>query len=302
MAPRRMTAGLSVVVTGVIYNFAGELGYWDGDQGFGMAPLHRLSERGPLQHGATDTGARLDPRSVTIGVMLPATDEATLEDKRDLLLDLFRPRDTPVALRLYRANGQIRHLDAHTTGGLEFGSAQISRDYGGHIVLKTSIDLVAPDPVWYDPAELAVSFGVAAGAGGMFVPTMVPTFIGASTVDQTTQVPYDGSWLSNPIITIQGPITDPVVQNLTTGEKLSFVGFSLASGMTYTIDTRYGYKTVTDTSGGNRISELSTDSDLTGFHLEPDASGNINTLRVTGSAANSATQVFVRFRRNFIGV
>lgn len=302
MPPLRNTAGLSVLVSGIPYNLAGELGYWDGDDGFGMPPVRRLSERGPLQHGVTDIGYRLDPRLLQVGFVVQATTEAALENKRDILLDLFRPTETPVTLRLYRANGQLRHIDAHVTDGLAFGQATRRGGGGSPITMRVDLALSAPDPIWYDPTVIAVSFGVAAGAGGMNVPTPVPTLIGPSTVDQTTQAGYVGNWDAYPTIIIQGPITDPIVTNVTTGEKLSFLGFALAAGVTYTIDTRYGYKTVTDNTGVNRINQLSNDSDLTGFHLEADAPGNVNTLKVTGSGANSATQVFVRFTNNYIGV
>ena len=38
--------------------------------GFGMPPSHRLTERGPLQHGETDLGYLLDPRLIQIAVKL----------------------------------------------------------------------------------------------------------------------------------------------------------------------------------------------------------------------------------------
>ena len=41
-----------------------------GDQGFGLAPLHRITTRGPLQHGDSDIDFRLDPRILQIPLLV----------------------------------------------------------------------------------------------------------------------------------------------------------------------------------------------------------------------------------------
>jgi hypothetical protein len=77
-----------------------------------------------------------------------------------------------------------------------------------------------------------------------------------------------------------GPITSPVITNAITGDKLDFTGTTIVGGASYTIDCRYGQKTVVDSAGANQISKLTSDSDLSTFCLlpDPDAPGGANTL------------------------
>jgi hypothetical protein len=169
---------------------------------------------------------------------------------------------------------------------------------------RAVIALCAPDPVWYDPTQVAQVFALGGGGGAFAVPLAVPVAVGASTIDQTTMVPYAGSWRSEPIIRIVGPITNAVITNLSTDEKLDFTGTTISAGDYYEIDTRFGYKTVKDAAGANKISKLTTDSDLATFHLAPDpevADGE-NSINVAGSSANAATAVTVYWYSRFIGI
>jgi len=86
-----------------------------------------------------------------------------------------------------------------------------------------------------------------------------------------------GSWDEYPLINVPGSATSPIIQNLSTGETLNFSGAIIPENITYTIDARYGYKTVTDSAGINQIAKLSDDSDLATFHISP----GVNVFQVT---------------------
>lgn len=117
-------------------------------------------------------------------------------------------------------------------------------------------------------------------------------------------IAYAGSWRAYPVVTIEGPITDPVLTNTSTGDKLDFTGTTISSGDTYTIDCRYGFKTVKDAAGTNKIADLSSDSDLATFHLAPDpevSSGN-NALTLTGTGTDANTEVTVAYNERHVGL
>jgi hypothetical protein len=150
-----------------------------------------------------------------------------------------------------------------------------------------------------------VTFALGGGGGTMEVPTEVPTEIGASDINMTQAVLYTGTWYSFPQIRIEGPITDCVITNETTGEKLDFTGTTIADGDYYLIDTRYGRKSVIDSNGANKISKLTSDSDLATFHLEPPgavAPDGSNSVRVEGSSIDAGTIVYMTYYRRYLGI
>ena len=105
-------------------------------------------------------------------------------------------------------------------------------------------------------------------------------------------------------VRITGPITDAVITNNATSEKLDFTGTTIAAGDYYEIDCRYGYKTVVDSTGANQIADLTSDSDLVSFHIAPDpeVGGGINSITITGTSITAATTAFVSGKTRLIGV
>lgn len=267
----------------------------------GMAPLHRLSERGPMQHGASDVGFRLDPRIFALGGLLRSEDEGDLHDLRNDLLTAIRPSAT-LRIVLTLLNGDVRAIDCHTI------DAPLPRTYRSDTTLsEVAIRFRAADPTFYHPVARFQVFGLAGTGDGMFVATEVPTEIGGSTLDQRVNTMYRGNFHSHPhLVRIEGPITDPVITNETTNEKLDFTGTTIAGGEHYDIDCRYGYKTVIDQDGANVIADLTDDSDLATFHLRVrDArigNASVNTFHVTGTAITPATSIRLVWYDRFLGI
>ena len=283
---------IDLIRNGVAYSLDdGTYATYIDDDGFDLAPLHRLTERGPLQHGETDRGFRLDPRLGTLVLQLPPSENRTdAKTKRQTLLGLFSP-GVPLALRWTWDDGTVRQIDVHTTGLIGEHQAGYNR--------RVAVTLRAPDPTFYDPAGKAVTFGLGGGGDALVIPMEVPMVVGASTIDSVTVVENDGNWLSYPhLIRITGPIEDVVIENETTGEVLDFTGVTIGGGDYYDLDLRYGHKTVVDNAGANKISDLTEDSDLATWHLEPGA----NSISVTGLDATEATKVEISFFERYIGI
>lgn len=116
-------------------------------------------------------------------------------------------------------------------------------------------------------------------------------------------ITYGGSFLTYPVVTITGPITDPILTNVSTGEDLDFTGITIASGDTYTIDCRFGYKTVKNAAGTNKIADLTAASDLVSFHLgaDPEVSGGANAFTLTGTGTDANTEVTITYNERFVG-
>lgn len=271
-----------------------------GDDGLGLADLHRLNERGPLQHGESDYGFRLDPRVFSLTILVECLNVEAYWEARRVLLSLFKPsRNNIIKLKYTLDGGLERTIEAHTINGLSLSLKD--RSFDKH---RDTVQLRAPDPTFYDPNAKTVTYGVGGGSGAFTIPMAIPLGVGSSTVNQTKAVVYGGDWLEYPVITVKGPISNPVITHVETGDVLDFTGTTLLAADTYTIDLRYGKKTVVDQNGVNKLPVLTDASDIATFALypDPDAPGGVNTIKVTGSAATLATEIYLTYYDRFVGI
>lgn len=264
------------------------------EEGLMMSPLQRVIERAPQQHGDTDLGYWLQTRliNLVIGIYEDTADD--LWAAREQLISLLAPYYSPV-LEIGLSNGNARRLDVRLDGTMNAGSTE---RHG--LSQRVGFALRAADPSFYDPTAVSVTFSLGGGSDAFVVPTPVPTGIGASTINQSTTINYTGTWRSHPQIRFIGPITDAVMVNEAIDEKLDFTGTTISGGDYYDIDTRYGQKSVVDSLGVNKISALTSDSDLGTFHLSPATPAN--SIRVTGSGVTDATQVIITYYLRYLGI
>jgi hypothetical protein len=225
-------------------------------------------------------------------------DLTSFYQKRSQLLDIFKPSNTPGTLK-WELNGVVRQIDGYSVGDLRYSGSD--RNY---LVQRAVVTIKCPDPTWYDPSGQAVNFAVGGGSDVFEVPTVIPMTVGASSIDASQSIDYAGSVESYPTIRIDGPITNPIITNDATGDKLDFTGYTIADNDYYSIDLRYGYKTVLDSSGVNQISKLSNDSDLATFSIKPDPDvvGGINSMSVTGTSITADTKVSINYYERYLGI
>jgi hypothetical protein len=289
---------LSVIVDGIEYPLDdGSLCWWQEDDGVGMLPQHLIESRGAQQHGATYRDFRADPRDFRLYLELDQASREALYTARQTLLGIFAP-GRALSVRYTFPSGALRQIDCRYRSDMSLPTA----DQQG-FTQKVVVGLRAFDPTFYDPAGVTSSFNLGGGSGGT-VPTEIPMFVGSSVLNQTNTVTYAGDWRDYPLIRLTGPVTDCILTNLTTGDILDFTGVTIAAGDFYEIDCRYGYKTVVDAAGVNKIADLSTTSDLSTFHLASalETPDGINAIKVTGSAATESTRIDVTFYERYLGV
>jgi hypothetical protein len=239
--------------------------------GMGAAEVRNLYERGPQQDGVSDLGYRIDPRTVTLGVNFAGTSASQLDSLRGSLQYHFAPRAALGTLQITRDDGGVRELYARRTGPLDMPLVREHRPGNLH---KTAVQVFAPNPVW-------------TGSGASAGPGAAGTVLNVTTGAGTRSIVYQGDVPEYPIIALRGPIVNAVITNVTTGKVLTFVG-TIGSGAVYTIDLRYGRKTVVNHLGTNLIAELSDASDLATWRLEPApvAAGGTNVIVVAGATSD----------------
>lgn len=300
-----------LVVNGTSYDISDgvEYGVLEAD-GLGLAPVTHMLESAPLQHGASHTGFKLKPRVVSLVLDLVANGNDSHFERREDMLLMALYRSTPLALKVvYGSSSNVRQIDGFVDGGLEYAS----KDMKGFSQIA-AVRLLCPDPTFYDPTRQVFSIISDVGGTGFPVPTAFPTTFGSVELDMTEALDYYGTWREYPVIELYGPVNAPVIENLDTGETLSFPDLSLNSDTAYFIDCRYGYKTVyeydvTDRDNpvfvANRINMLSSDSDLSTFHLterEPGGTYKANNIRVSGDDASADTKLIIRYYTRYIGL
>jgi hypothetical protein len=249
-----------------------------GDQGFGLAPMHRITTRGPLQDGDSDIDFRLDPRVLQLPLMVVNASSASPRyqhyEIREKLLQIFRPGDDAY-ITVTRTDGtttKTRRINVKVLGGLAFDV-----DPNAYHV-RTVVQLRASDPTWYDPNNQQAIY-------------LNANINGTQTITTT------GNWNVFPYdINISGAITNPKITNTTTGQFIEFSG-TISASTFYIINLSYGVKTVVDNSGVSQISKVTAASNLATWSLIP---GN-NVIAITGTSVSGAAATF-NFNDRFTGI
>jgi hypothetical protein len=147
---------------------------------------------------------------------------------------------------------------------------------------------VAPDPRRYSATEQTPTVGLpSATETGFGAPFGAPIGFGGAGAGGDVTVTNDGDLAARPVLTISGPVLNPVVRNNTTGEELRF-GIDVAAGDFLTVDT--AARTVLLNGTANRRNAL-----LQGSRWPRVAPGS-NTFQFRAASSDPAAMLGVRFR------
>lgn len=287
-----------------------DLSDWDrtyilSSSGHGMSPINYRTSRGPFQSGETPLDFVLTPRIVQYIHRISTCSREQYWSERERIQNMLRPNRqtsgsfTTGVLRKVRKDGTMRDLNVFIQDGPTFPTTSEQWDEWGS---THTIRFIAYDPVYFNPTINSETFSLVS-LDNLVFPITFPITFGSSTIDDTTNVTYSGTWLSYPVIIITGPVGSPTIYNNTTGEMVGLT-YDVPSGRVVTMNLNYGHKTVLDDLGTNLIGTLNTDSDFATFHIAPDpeATDGINEIRVTGSQATSQTSIAVQYYTRYIGV
>lgn len=298
-----MSFSITYTIGGSTYNLNGYDSVIDndilyfGDQGFGMAPLHRITQRGPLQQGDTDLDFRLDPRIMQLPLFIDTRSIDDLYSARARLLSIFTPSNE-IGILTIATDYFTRSINCKVLGGLAFDT-----DAKTGYALRSIIQLRCEDPTWYNPTPNIINLTSAIAGTPTPIPRIYPVTYGASALSGAVTFTYNGNWQTYPVITATGPITNFIITNTSTGELINIPGV-IPAGRFWTFNLLYGYKTVFDDTNVNRISAVSSSSNLAAFSIDPapSVSGGINTITVTGTTTSSTSAVSLTYFDRYIGI
>ncbi len=201
--------------------------------GLGGPPAKVQLVKAPYQDGKTRVDTVTEERYIMIDLLIASL---TYDDKlaaSRTLSGLFNPK-LGEGVFTWEQEGRTFSIDACAEKGIEFIDNPDS-----YLTQRALVYLVAPFPYWYDP--IPESWTVASFSGGFELPLELPLTVG--TIGQTFVAENRGDVNTPVFISFRGPVSNPVIENLTTGEKIQITRQILA-GETLEINTAFGSKSI----------------------------------------------------------
>lgn len=257
-------------------------------EGVGGAPAIIQMEKAPYQDGSTYIDTVLEPRYLTIEGMIWSTHTAEVMERRRKLVRVLNPRLGPGTLRL-EFDSVVREIEAVAE------TSPVFPDKGRKPMQQFIISLVCPDPAWRSDEE--ETWTLASFIGGFSLPFSFPLSFG--TVGQTLDVENYGDLESPVFIRMIGPLKNPVLENVTTGQRISITR-EILEGESLEINTAFGKKSVTIIDSNNNRSNafhyVSPDSEF--WQMVP----GLNTVSYAATEESSSSAVTISFYHRYAGV
>lgn len=246
----------------------------EGMQGRFMPPTAQIGQRTPLYPGETIIYTDIQPRIVTIPLLVSAaTDTALRTQLRSMVDDWF---SAPGTLRVTAPGGDQRDLGpgaCYYVGGLELDESYPQKFTTWALV---PLQLEAADPFWYDTTNTTV---------GPYTNTQMAS---------TQTVSNGGKYLVYPTWTLTGPFTNMIITDTTTGLKIDLTangGISLVNGDTLTINTSAGTIVKNTTDSRDKLTTASV--------LFPLVVGNNSITFTYSGGVNGQTTAQVTFKQRY---
>lgn len=273
--------------------------------GMGMPSIQHWTTRAPFQTGRSHWGYAIGPRTINIILYSKGCDRADMYAKRWANINMLSPESGPHKLRLITPEWEKFELqNVWYIGGFELSS----QEQPAPNVQIGSVQLMAYSPLWkwltvpLVAGQTRNAEGQICTAEDVWVTTdhlvlafTGPFLLGTTTGELTMTVTNSGFTTVKPTITVEGPISEFTISNLTTGKILSWDGYDIAAAEIVTFDI--DGKTVTNGDGDNLINYVS--GNLGTWDLNPGA----NSIEAWGvEPTNATTEITICFYVEVMGV
>lgn len=227
-------------------------------EGLGGVEADLLLQRGPYQDGSTVMEKTQKERLIILYGEIFADSREQLHERRAVMLRMFNPLNEAGTL-----NYCGKAIEAEADGGPTFSNSRSG------ISSRMIINLLAPDPNFYDPDEVLAT--VRGFSGGWRLPWSFPRSFG--NVGSFVNLVNEGDVPTPVEITVTGYVRYPALTNEATGERI-MVDIEIPAGRKLVIVTEYGRKRVEimDLDGDNReniFGRVVRDDRYSLWHLQP---------------------------------
>ena len=190
-------------------------GKWDVEsaiEGIGIPKFRGNDLRVPFQHGNRWIKKRFDSRKVVLSMWIKGTDRADLDNNIDAFLTAIGKPGLHTLSRTLRS-GETRLAQAEVCTEIQF----VRKNPG---YAKFALELELPDPFFYGTEKTA---DVRTGS----ISPIIWTHVNAGSAPATAMV-----------ITLGGPLSNPILRNRNNGIWIQYVG-TIASGQAVVLDTKH---------------------------------------------------------------
>jgi hypothetical protein len=255
--------------------------------GFEQGQVEIQSSKAPYQDGETYIDNLFAKKIMTLEFALFGDNQQEVFDRRLIVSKRFNTRLGMGKLRLQQVAGSTYDIDV-ITKSIQFGS--VTSKYHN----KAIIELIAPNPFWYDPTQIEqIMIGF---SGGFSFPFSFPFNLG--TVGSQLEVNNSGNIETPVMIYFYGEVVNPVIQNLTTDEDI-IINQTVNDGDILIINTAFGEKSVMILSGGVYTNAFEyVDPDSVFWKLAP----GTNTLKYTVDSEGENAQCRIYYYHRYSGV
>jgi hypothetical protein len=198
--------------------------------GWDDSPDVRLAlESRPQDHGAFDGDAFNEARYITLAGVAEAPDEVAAYVARDRVRAVCADLTARKPLVVTEPH-RTRLCHVRRAGRVRVG------DVSG-VLFDWQLDLVAPDHRKYAAVATTLTATLPTSGGSGFTFPLTFPFTAAVPVGSTgTVVAVNaGDVAAPPLVTITGPVTNPIVENVTTGRRIA-LSYDLPAGQSLIID------------------------------------------------------------------
>lgn len=251
-----------------------------GPLGLEMAPRALVTNRRLVGDGLDVERVVVGARDVTVPLHVWGEDRADYLAKRRRLQAIIGRRQ-PVRLTHVEDDGQELWLAGHYIGGMEGDGSERA---GGNTWQNYAAVFRCGNPFWHMP-EQVVTWGLATPGSWFPFP---PLRLSASTIKGRLTVINPGDVDVLPRWEVTGPGTRLDVIHHDTGRSITLVT-NIGDGQVVTIDTRPGFRSVTDTDGADLMGAVESDPEF--FPLLAGA----NDVEVQLMAAGDAARVVLTY-------
>lgn len=174
----------------------------------------------------------LGGRTIVVNLLVLGGNGSSAQSNFNLLQQALLPQQSGTTVLQFQMS---------SSDGLQFVNARvraratsIDPNYTyGYIV--SQVTFFCPDPNYYDNALQSQTMTYSPVAGRTYN-RIYPLIYGGGSQTQTVNVNNSGWATTYPVITINGPVTNPIIGNLTSGQSLNF-NYTMLTGDKIVIDT-----------------------------------------------------------------
>lgn len=264
-------------------------------------PEFRVNNRvRPGRHGSRRGRLKLGAKGFTMSGIIFGAGRVDLETRKADLQALLVPSDEPEVFGYEHPTQGLQQVTARIEQPLVWGDPFELGATGPLVGCRWQVGFTAHDPRRYAQALQSATSSAVATGGGFSAPMTAPLAVTGSGTGSTATIAAGGNFERPATIRIYGPVTNPIVEDVSAGSGLNiaFDGLTIASGDYVEVDTD-------EQSARMYFGSASGYLNVYGY-LDFDATTFVNlpssaiTLRLRGAVITDPAQIVVSTRDAYI--